>query len=82
MQIVTATQARRSFFSLLEQIQHHHAVFAIEKRGVVVAYLSSQAPTMTAASILDFAGVWGKLTNKDWQAIDRIYRRRKSPPQP
>ncbi|MBP9781969.1 type II toxin-antitoxin system Phd/YefM family antitoxin [Candidatus Woesebacteria bacterium] len=78
MQTISATQARQSFFDLLDQTRDQGRSFAIEKHGQVVAYLTLQKPTATRPNIMQFAGIWGKLTKKDQLAIDSIYHRRRS----
>lgn len=78
MQYISATQARQSFFGILDQIERQKSNFAIRKRGTVIAYISHQKPVMASENILDFAGAWGKLTQKDLQEIEQLYQRRTS----
>lgn len=78
MQSISATQARQNFFDLLTQTQDQESSFAIKKRGKTVAYLTFQLPATSRPNVMEFAGLWGKLTKKDQQDIKSLYRQRRS----
>jgi|GEM_PF-1862889 len=77
MQIISATNARNNFFEILSQAAMQNLTYAIHKRGQAIAYLSSIKPTERKPSILDCAGLWGKLQPKDTKQIAKIYQARK-----